>query len=101
MILSQKKRPDRNIDVSKGNFKTYLTCRVSTYSSQKLIMDKAQQINWQDILLRLNGPGHDMVANDICYHPPCMNAFRALRIPKGAHNSSASNKPSTETYHHS
>ena len=24
-----------------------------------------------------------MVANDICYHTPCMNPFRATRVPTG------------------
>ena len=33
-----------------------------------------------DILLRIIGKGHDMVANDACYHPSCMNAFKAARI---------------------
>ena len=33
------------------------------------------------ILLRIIGHGHDMVANDACYPPSCMNAFKAAHIP--------------------
>jgi len=32
-------------------------------------------------MLRLIGQGHDMVANDIAYHKPCMDNFKAQRIP--------------------
>ena len=34
-------------------------------------------------MLILIGPGHDMMANDICYHKPCINKFKAIRILKG------------------
>ena len=51
------------------------TCRVSTKNSQQKIIYKAKQLNREDILLRLIGKGHDMVANDISYHKPCMDAF--------------------------
>ena len=43
----------------------------------------ANTLNREDILLRLIGQGHDMVANGISYHAPCMNAFKATRIPIG------------------
>ena len=56
---------------------------VSTECSQQAIADKAKQLNREDILLRLVGHGHDMVANDISYHLPCMNAFRAARVSTG------------------
>jgi hypothetical protein len=56
-------------------------CKVSTQNSQRFIIDKANKLNREDILQRVIGAGHDMVANDICYHMPCMNAFKARRIP--------------------
>ena len=59
------------------------TSKVSTKNSQDFILNKAKQLNRDDILLRMIGQGHDMVANDICYHTPCMNLFRAIRIPTG------------------
>jgi len=59
------------------------TCRVSTENSQQKITYMAKQLKRQDILLRLIGKGHDMVANDISYHKPCMNAFKAHRLPAG------------------
>ena len=34
-------------------------------------------------MLILIGSGHDMMANDICYHKPCINKFKAIRILKG------------------
>jgi len=59
------------------------TCRVSTENSQQNIIDKAKQLKREDILFRLVGKGHDMVANDISYHKPCMAAFKAHRVPTG------------------
>lgn len=56
-------------------------CKVSTEMSQKAIIQKARDLHRDDILLRLIGQGHDMIANDISYHLSCMNAFRATRIP--------------------
>ena len=32
---------------------------------------------------KIFGHGHDMVANNICYHTPCMNNFKAQRITEG------------------
>ena len=49
----------------------------------KFITEKAKKLNREDILLRLIGQGHDMVANDICYHKPCMATFKAQRLPTG------------------
>ena len=59
------------------------TCKVATDSSQQAIVAMANKLKREDILLRLIGQGHDMVANGICYHAPCMNAFKATRIPTG------------------
>ena len=56
-------------------------CKVSTETSQNSIIQKAKDLQRDDILLRLIGQGHDMIANDISYHLTCMNAFRATRIP--------------------
>ena len=44
------------------------TYKVSTESSQQAIVDMAKKLNKEDVLLRLTGQGHDMVANDISYH---------------------------------
>lgn len=57
------------------------TCKVSTKSSQQAIIEKAKTVNREDILLRLIDQGHDMVPNDISYHKPCMNIFKAQRVP--------------------
>jgi len=43
----------------------------------------ANTLNREHMLLRLKGQGHDIVANDKSYHAPCMNAFKATRIPTG------------------
>ena len=59
------------------------TSKVSTKNSQHFILNRAKQLNRDDILLQMIGQGHDMVANDICYHTPCMNKFKVSRIPKG------------------
>jgi len=56
---------------------------VSTESSQQTIIDKAKLLNQEDILLRLIGQGHDMIANDICYHKKCMDSFRSRRVSTG------------------
>lgn len=56
-------------------------CKVSTKTSQESIIQKAKDLNRDDILLRLIGQRHDMIANDISYHLSCMNAFRAQRTP--------------------
>ena len=55
--------------------------KITTKNSQETIKDFAKKLNRRDILLRIIGHGHDMVANDACYHAPCMNAFKATRIP--------------------
>ena len=57
--------------------------RVTTDESQKYILEKATQLKKQDISNRLTGHGYDMVANNICYHTPCMNNFKAHRITEG------------------
>lgn len=59
------------------------TSKVSTDSSQKVITDKAKKLNREDIMLRLIGQEHDMVANDIRYHRPCMATFKAQCLPTG------------------
>ena len=59
------------------------TCKVATDSSQQAIIAMANKLNRDEILLRLIGQGHDMVANGLSYHAPCMNAFKATRIPTG------------------
>lgn len=56
---------------------------VSTINSQKAIEEKAKKLGRDDILLRLIGQGHDMVANGIAYHKPCMNNFKAQCIHSG------------------
>lgn len=56
------------------------TSKVSRHNSQQGTRDKAKQLVRQDILNRLAGRGHDMVAS---YHAPCMNTIRAVRIPRG------------------
>ena len=56
-------------------------CKVTTHNSQEAVITHARQLKRNDILQRLVGAGHDMVANDICYHAPCMNAFKATRVP--------------------
>ena len=56
---------------------------VSTKNSQNAILAQAQRLGREDIMLRLIGPGHDMMANDICYHKPCINKFKAIRTLKG------------------
>lgn len=52
-------------------------------NSQKAIEEKAKKLGRDDVLLRLIGQGHDMVANDIAYHKPCMNNFKAQRVHSG------------------
>ena len=59
------------------------TSKVSTKQAQKTIHDRAERLDRQDILHRLVGQGCDMVANDICYHTPCMNKFKATRVTSG------------------
>ena len=54
--------------------------RVSTEHSQEVIVEKAEKLNQNDIMLRLIGPGHDMVAKHICYHKLCMASFKAKRF---------------------
>ena len=46
---------------------------------QSTLIDKAKHLDRQDTLLCLQGAGYDMVANGICYHVKCMNAFKATR----------------------
>lgn len=57
--------------------------KVSTKNSQNAIEEKAKQLGRNDILFRLIGQGHDMIANDIAYHKSCMNKFKAQRVPSG------------------
>ena len=45
------------------------------------MLDKAKKLKREDILYHLSGKGHDMIANDISYHIPCMNGFKAAWIP--------------------
>ena len=46
---------------------------------QTLLIEKAMELKRQDVILRLQGAGHDLVANDICYHKKCMNVFKATQ----------------------
>ena len=55
-------------------------CNVSTVRRQQSIIKKAKALGRDDILTRIVGAGHDMVANDICYHIECMNLFMATRV---------------------
>ena len=57
-------------------------------NGQRFIIEKARQLNRKDVLHRLIGAGHDMIANDICYHKPCMKLFRATRTPTEADKTS-------------
>ena len=59
------------------------TCNVSTDSNQQAIVAMANNLNRDDILLRLIGQGHDMIGNGISYHAACMNALKDTRIPTG------------------
>lgn len=56
-------------------------CKVTTDNIQEAIINHARQLKRDDILHRLVGAGHDLIANDICYHAQCMNAFKATRVP--------------------
>ena len=56
---------------------------MSTLKSQNVIIEKARKLQRDDILLRVAGQGHDMVANDICYHKTCMDNFKASIVPIG------------------
>ena len=55
--------------------------KVSTLGKDSL-EKRAEKLKRYDILSRLVGQGHDLVANDICYYVPCMNLFKVTRIPK-------------------
>ena len=58
---------------------------MSTLNGRKSNIEKSQaRPGRKDVLHRLIGSGHDMIANDICYHKPCMNLFRATTIPTEA-----------------
>ena len=48
---------------------------------QNAILAQAQRLEREDIMLRLVGPGHDMVANDISHHKSCINKSKAIRTP--------------------
>jgi len=56
---------------------------ITSQNREQNIVAKAQQLDRQDLLLRLTGHGHDMVSNDICYHKQCMDRFMCARIPRG------------------
>ncbi len=58
-------------------------CKVALMQTQHKIVEKATQLNETDILLRISGEGHDMVANDICYHKTCMDRFKTRRVARG------------------
>ena len=55
--------------------------KITTKNNQANIEHLAKRLNRYDILLHLTGQGYDMVANDACYHAPCMNTFKATCIP--------------------
>ena len=62
------------------------TTKVSTKGTEQAIIEKAQKLGRDDILKRIVGAGHDMVANDIQYHKLCMDRFRNERIPSSKTN---------------
>ena len=55
--------------------------KVSTLGKDSL-EERTGKLKRYDIQSRLVGQDHDLVANDICYHVPCMNLFKATKIPK-------------------
>lgn len=58
------------------------TLKVATKNREDSIRTKAKLLGREDILLRLEGHGHDMVANDICYHRECMAKFINEKVSK-------------------
>ena len=55
--------------------------KITTQNSQESVKDLANKTKRIDILLRIVGHGHDMVGNDACYNPSCINAFKVAHIP--------------------
>lgn len=58
---------------------------VSTVDKQRSIHEKAKQLNYEAVLLRIGGHGDqclDLIANDFRYHLRCVNKFMKKR-PKG------------------
>ena len=51
-----------------------------TNPHQSTLIDKAKQLDRQDILFRLQGAAYDKVAKGICYYVKCMNAFKATSL---------------------
>lgn len=70
---------------------------VSTKDSQETIVNQAKRLNRDDILLRVVGEGHDMIANDVCYHKPCMDNFKATRAPSSRSQSKTLHETAFET----
>ena len=62
--------------------------RLSTEHNQEISVEKAEKLNRNDIMLRLIGDGHDMVANDTCiinlYHKLC-HSKQSVSIQKNLH----------------
>ena len=54
---------------------------VSIKNIQNAILAHAQRLEREDIMLRLIGPGHNMVADDISHHKSYINKSKAIRTP--------------------
>ena len=52
-----------------------------TESSQGVIIDTARMLSGDDIIERIVGAGHNIIGNNVCYHKPCMDLFRAKWLP--------------------
>ena len=61
------------------------TLKVATKNREKAIIEKAEELKeeGEDTLSRITQAGHDMVANDICYHKECMDRFLTRKPKKG------------------
>ena len=67
--------------VTKGGTKAKILQVKLPHKIVRKVSKTLLKLKKNDILLSIIGHGHDMVANDACYHPSCMNAFKAARIP--------------------
>ncbi|KAG1669542.1 hypothetical protein GQR58_017330 [Nymphon striatum] len=60
-----------------------LTLKVTTKKREAAITEKAKSLKQDKLLRRIERVGHDMVANDICYHKECMDRFMSIKPKKG------------------
>ncbi|KAG1652386.1 Monocarboxylate transporter 14 [Nymphon striatum] len=60
-----------------------LTLKVTTKKREAAITEKAKSLKQDELLRRIERVGHDMVANDICYHKECMDRFMSIKPKKG------------------